>query len=133
MKLNIPLLSGKNNKHRNQSLALVVDVKKGMGEEYIDDGSIPEDSPLRRYGKKVVHYLKRDGEKKLETINPEMKIIPGEMPSDLYEALVCPEVEVVYGAEATPWYKTKNMPYIIVISIGIFLLFLMVAGGGGFR
>ena len=119
------------NNHKGQSLALVVDIKKGLEEEYLDDSKIPGDSLLRSYGRKEVHYLKRDGEN-IEVINPEMKIIPGETPSDLYEALVCSDVEIVFGAEATPWYKSKNIPYIIVIGIGVLLLFMMVGGGGGF-
>ena len=129
-----------NNNHKNhedESLSLIVDIKGGKPEfldgytTYIKDDLIPSDSNSKRFRKDMAHFLKREGEV-LSTIDRDMVIIKGEMPSDLYEALVCPDLDVIYGVGVDPWYKSKNLPYIIIICAGVFLLFLMVAGGGGF-
>ena len=126
---------GKNhNEHENESLALIMDVKKGKvvkSLKYIEDSLVPDGSNTKRYLEDMVHYLRREGET-ITVIDPEMIIVKGEMPSDLYEALVCPDLDVIYGVGVNPWYKSKNLPYIIIICAGVFLLFLMVAGGGGF-
>lgn len=121
-------------REEQQNNTLLVDLKKrdwGLC-HVVEDADILKDSPLRLFRGKMVHYLQKDRNDKLGVINPELEIIYGETPADLYEALVCPDVEIVYGAEKQPWYKSPNMPYVIVIAIGVFLLFLLGGAQGAF-
>ena len=112
--------------------AYVIDWDKREGDwDKIDIAKIDGFSPLRRYEDKVFHLiLKKDS--KLTPIAPPFTITPGEMPGDLYEALACSaeDLEITFGLKGAPWYKSKNLPYIIILCVSLFLLFLFYFAGG---
>ena len=99
--------------------------------ETLEDKMIPKDSRLRELWGYEAHLLKRNGS--LQTIDAPFEVVSDKTTSNLYGALSPPSsaVEKVIKLDKVPWYKTKDLPYLIIIVICLILLFLFFFGGGG--
>lgn len=104
--------------------ALVVDVNKGWGFEYIEEPS----GKLRRCGDKAVYYMIRDKDGNLkpktrpETIDTQ--------PEKLYRALNWPEVPELFKLNPSLMDKLQTGATIALVGIMIFFIFLILSEKG---
>lgn len=120
-------------KDKSKPNARIVDLKAMEYNlpEYINE--LPQGSISRRYNGTRYHLLVRDLKGKIDKFPvPEFKVVDGETPEDLYQAMTPDEsdTEIVYGLENPPWYKSESLPYLIIISVCIFVMFIMFFGVG---
>ena len=112
--------------------AYVIDWDKREADwDKVDIAKIEGFSPLRRSKDKVFSLLLKTNNI-TTVINPKFSINSGEMPSFLYSALAPPGkyIEKSFGLKGSPWYKSKNLPYIVILCICLFLMFLFYFAGG---
>ncbi len=104
--------------------AYVADFKNGLDLEYIEPDLIPGDSREREYQGRFVHVLSRkDG--KLGIVESPQKIGDNESPKDVYNALNCPEVEIVFGIPDTLWNKLSHVALYVLIGADLIFVFLI--------
>lgn len=104
--------------------ALVVDVNKGWGFEYVENPS----GKLRRFGERVVYYMIRDKDSTLKPrVRPEAI---DTQPEKLYRALNWPEVQELFKLNPSLMDKLQTGATVALVGIMIFFIFLVLSEKG---
>jgi len=118
----------KTNENPQEPNAYIADYKEGLGKApiFLEPEIIPPESRPRWYKGKLYHWLSKD-DTGYHVIDAPKSIKARDDPREVFTALNCPHIELVFGIPDTIWDKTGRIALYILIAAEMAMLFLIFA------